>query len=162
MTSFDVGGQGRMAVCHDPNGAKFDLWEPRALQGMDADRLQQGVPSWFETLTTDVGRATEFYSALFGWSAEVNRMPGMDYTIFTKDETRVAGMMHVPMEGIPAHWGTYFTVDDADEAARLATELGGPLFVPPTDIPGVGRFCGILSPQGVRFYAIAYPARPGS
>jgi hypothetical protein len=30
--------------------------------------------------------------------------------------------------------------------------------VPPRDIPGVGRFCGIVSPQGVVFYAIKYQA----
>jgi predicted enzyme related to lactoylglutathione lyase len=50
-------------------------------------------------------------------------------------------------------------VDDADEAARKATGLGGKLFVPPMDIPGIGRFCGIESPQGVKFYAIWYLPR---
>jgi hypothetical protein len=28
--------------------------------------------------------------------------------------------------------------------------------VPPRDIPDVGRFCGLASPQGVTFYAITY------
>lgn len=28
--------------------------------------------------------------------------------------------------------------------------------IPPQGIPGVGRFCGISSPQGVMFYAIRY------
>ena len=54
------------------------------------------------------------------------------------------------------HWGTYFTVKDVDETAREAVELGGKICVPPQDIPGVGRFCGITSPQGVTFYVIKY------
>lgn len=54
------------------------------------------------------------------------------------------------------HWGTYFAVDDADQAARGAVELGATLHVPARDIPDVGRFCGITSPQGVPFYVITY------
>ena len=71
----------------------------------------------------------------------------------------IAGMMPVPYPGMTPHWGTYFTVKDTDETARVAQELGGELFVPPMDIPGIGRFSGILSPQGVRFFAIQYLPR---
>jgi predicted enzyme related to lactoylglutathione lyase len=160
--AFDIADHGRMAVCHDPNGAKFDVWQPRTMHGTDADRTLQGAPSWSENMATDVARATDFYTGLFGWTAEVRHMPGVDYTVFKHEGAEIAGMMAIPHPDIPPHWGTYFTVDDADEAARVATELGGTLFVPPMDIPGVGRFCGILSPQGVRFYAIQYLPRQGA
>ncbi len=89
-------------------------------------------------------------------------MPAMDYTIFKQRGTQIAGMMAMPpqMEGVPPHWGTYFAADDADMAARVAAGLGAKLCVPPTDIPGIGRFCGITSPGGVTFYAITYlPSR---
>ena len=46
---FDIGPQGRMAECYDPNGANFDLWQPFASPGMTADPMRHGVPSWFET-----------------------------------------------------------------------------------------------------------------
>src|SRR5260221_6011133 len=29
MPAFDIMDAGRMAVCHDPNGAQFDLWESK-------------------------------------------------------------------------------------------------------------------------------------
>jgi predicted enzyme related to lactoylglutathione lyase len=58
--AFDIGEQGRMAVCKDPNGAEFDIWEPRNLQGTDVDSHHHGAPFWFETLTTDVDRASAF------------------------------------------------------------------------------------------------------
>jgi hypothetical protein len=40
--------------------------------------------------------------------------------------------------------------------AKQAADLGATLYVQPQDVPGVGRFCGIQSPQGVMFYAIKY------
>jgi predicted enzyme related to lactoylglutathione lyase len=156
--AFDIVDQGRMAVCHDPNGAEFDVWEPKKLQGTDVDSTAHGAPSWFETLTTDVDRATKFYSALFGWTAEVKPMPGFEYTIFKLGTEHVAGSMQImpQMVNLAPHWATYFTVNDADEVAGKAVALGAKLCVPVQDIPDVGRFCGITSPQGVTFYVIEY------
>jgi len=155
---FDVMDQGRMPVCFDPNGAGFDVWEPRKGPGTDVDGSLHGAPSWFETVTTDVDRASQFYQALFGWTAEANSMPGFTYTTFKLGDTFVAGMMPVlpHMGPIPPHWGVYFTVTDADATARQAAELGARICVPAMDIPGVGRFCGLTSPQGVVFYVITY------
>jgi predicted enzyme related to lactoylglutathione lyase len=160
MPAFDIMDQGRMAVCNDPNGAEFDVWEPRTFLGTDVDSSLHGAPSWFEVLTTDVDRATKFYSELFGWTPEAKPMPGFTYTIFRHAGAEVAGLMPIPPEmvNVRPHWGTYFTVTDADEAAREAVRLGAKLHVPVRDIPGVGRFCGITSPQGVKFYVIRYAA----
>ena len=156
--AFDVMDQGRMAVCTDPNGAEFDVWEPKKLLGTDVDSTLHGAPSWFETMTTDVNRAAAFYSGLFGWTKDVTPTPGSNYTTFTHGTTPVAGMMTItPQMGkLRPHWGTYFTVKNADETAREAVDLGARLCVAPRDIPGIGRFCGITSPQGVTFYVIKY------
>ncbi len=155
---FDVMDQGRMVACSDPNGAAFDLWEPKKGPGTDADSDLHGAPSWFETLTTDVDRATKFYTGLFGWKPEVMPMPGSSYTTFKHGKDYIAGMMKITPEmgKMPPHWGTYFTVDDADKTATQAVKLGAKLCMPPKDIPDVGRFCGISSPQGVMFYVIKY------
>ncbi len=156
--AFDILDQGRMAVCTDPNGAEFDVWEPKKLLGTDVDGTLHGAPSWFETMTTDVNRAAAFYSGLFGWTKDVTPTPGSNYTTFTHGTTPVAGMMTItPQMGkLRPHWGTYFTVKNADETAREAVDLGARLCVAPRDIPGIGRFCGITSPQGVTFYVIKY------
>jgi predicted enzyme related to lactoylglutathione lyase len=63
------------------------------------------------------------------------------------------------MKGMPPQWMTYFTVNDADETAKKAAELGGTVMVQPTDIPTVGRFSAIVSPQGVGFLVIKYLPR---
>ena len=62
-----------------------------------------------------------------------------------------------PQMGNPRpHWTVSFTVDDVDAVARDAVRLGGTLCVPVMAIPAVGRFCGVVSPQGVVFFAIEY------
>jgi uncharacterized protein len=155
---FDIMDQGRMSVCHDPNGAEFDIWEPKSFHGTDVDSTMHGAPTWFETLTTDVNRATAFYSGLFGWTPEVRHSPGYDYTSFKLGGTYVAGLMQLPpkIATLPPHWGVYFAVKDADEIARQAVKLGAVLCVPLEKIPDIGRFCGITSPQGVTIYVIQY------
>lgn len=160
MPPFDVFDAGRMAVCFDPNGANFDLWEPRKMTATDADSRWHGAATWFETITSDVPRATAFYNALFGWTSQVTPMEAFDYTVFFQGDAMVAGMFPIQpnMGAMPSHWGVYFAVDDVDAAAATAGKLGAHVEIPPTDIPNVGRFSGIVSPQGVMFYLITYPS----
>jgi predicted enzyme related to lactoylglutathione lyase len=156
--AFDIMNRGRMACCTDPNGAQFDVWEPKTMHGTDVDGRVHGAPTWFETITSDVDRATRFYSELFGWTPEVKTMPEFAYTTFKLGTDYVAGLMPIlaRMGKVPSVWATYFTVNNADETAALAAKLGAKLCVPPCDIPGVGRFCGLTSPQGVVFFALEY------
>jgi predicted enzyme related to lactoylglutathione lyase len=157
-TVFDMMDNLRMAVCFDPNGANFDLWEPKKAHGTDVDSTQHGAPSWYETMTTDVDRAAKFYSELFGWIPEVVPMPGATYTTFKHGAADVAGMMQITprMGEVRPHWVTYFTVKDADETAREAVNLGATLCMTMKDVPGVCRFCGITSPHGVTFRVVQY------
>ncbi len=156
MPPFDIMDQGRMAVLFDPNGANIDVWEAKKGSGTDVDSNLHGAPSWFETMTTDVERATTFYAELFGWTPEVQPMPNMKYTTFKLGTEFVAGMHEITpqMGNMPPHWATYFTVRDVDATAREAVKLGATICVPLMDVQGVGRFCGIRSPQGVSFHAI--------
>jgi uncharacterized protein len=157
---FDVGEQGRMLVCHDPAGAEFDAWEPKSMHGTEVDSAALGAPSWFETLTTDRQNATSFYCSLFGWEASVDPGPPL-YTRFTLNGSMAAGMFEFTPEmgQRESSWATYMNVKDVDDTARSAVALGATLCVPPRDIPDIGRFCGLISPQGVFFYVITYVAR---
>jgi predicted enzyme related to lactoylglutathione lyase len=154
---FDIMENLRMAVCFDPNGANFDLWEPKKAHGTDVDGTQPGAPSWFETMTTDVDRAAKFYSELFGWTPEPMPSPVLNYTTFKLGATPVAGMLQITpqMGNVQPHWVTYFTVTDAEETARKAIELGATLCMTMKDVAGV-PFCGITSPQGVTFRVVQY------
>ncbi len=157
--AFDIMDAGRMSVCHDPNGAEFDVWQPKNMKGTSVDNRAHGAPTWFETITSDLDRANAFYTALFGWTADVAVMPGMTYTTFKLGDLPVAGMMQISLEmgsDVRPHWGVYFCVKSVDVAAADSARLGGTVFIPPRPIPNIGRFCGIISPQGVRFYCIEY------
>jgi predicted enzyme related to lactoylglutathione lyase len=161
LDPFDVGPAGRMAVCHDPNGAQFDVWQPNQSAGTSVDTSLHGAPSWFETLTSDVARGTAFYTALFGWTVDPLPMSGFVYQEFKLEGTPIAGMMQITPEMGDAKplWAPYFTVTNADEAAKQAVAAGGSICIPVQDIPNVGRFCGIQSPQKVMFHVIEYAAK---
>jgi uncharacterized protein len=156
--AFDIKDQGRMTACTDPNGARFDVWEPKKFLGTNADSALHGAPSWYETMTTDVGRAAKFYSGLFGWTPEAMPMPGSSYTTFKLGDAKVAGMLGITprMGGVSPHWVTYFTVNDCEATAQEAVKLGATLYRRVHEAAGVGRFSRITSPQGVEFRVIEY------
>jgi predicted enzyme related to lactoylglutathione lyase len=156
--SFDVGDKGRMTVCIDPNGAAFDVWEPKQSHGTEVDGKLPGAPSWFETMTTDAAKAEAFYAGLFGWEAEASPNSAVKYFSFKHHGIPIAGMLQLTPEmgSMPPVWATYFTVTNADETAAKAKERGGKLCMGPQDVHGIGRFAALLSPQGVFFYVIHY------
>ncbi|MEO8417853.1 MAG: VOC family protein [Methylophilaceae bacterium] len=125
---------------------------------MDEQFKQNGAFSWCELKTTDVDAAKAFYTKLFGWDTEDMSMPGMTYTVVKAGGKGIGGIMSIPQEaqGMPPRWSTYVTVDDVDETARTAEQLGAKLCMPPQDIPDVGRFCVIQDPQGAVICAISY------
>ncbi|MBK8304278.1 MAG: hypothetical protein IPK98_13040 [Chloracidobacterium sp.] len=51
----------------------------------------------------------------------------------------------------PPHFLTYVAVEDVDENARQAVELGGTVIRQPMDIPNTGRFAVIADPTGAMF-----------
>ena len=85
-------------------------------------------------------------------------MEDTNYTVVKIGDDGIGGIMKTPpqAEGMPPSWGVYVTVDDIDATARKAEELGGKILVPPTDIPGVGRFSVLQDPQGAVLSAITY------
>ncbi|MBS1862486.1 MAG: VOC family protein [Actinobacteria bacterium] len=172
---FDVGSAGRMAVCTDPEGAAFCLWEAKEHRG--ARIVNEHGAVVFNTLhSRDLEGAQAFYGGLFGWETLGLGGPGGMWTLpgygeFLEGDDpglrrRVAesgapdGFADVvaalePLAGdgaTPARWSVTFAVDDADAIATRAAELGGEVKVPPTDAPWV-RFAVIADPQGATFTA---------
>ena len=111
-----------------------------------------GVFVWHELATSNVADVKRFYSGLFGWTAHDMPMPGGSgaYTLFRHGGTDIAGCMpnQGHGKGSPPMWLTYVAVDDVDDSAAKAQELGALLVVEPTDIPGIGRFSVIRDPHG--------------
>jgi len=117
-----------------------------------------GAFSWNELVTTDVAGARKFYGQLLGWQFKDMPMGEATYTVVSAGGTDIGGIMHTPpaAKGMPPTWGAYVTVDNVDSRATQAKKLGGEILVPPTDIPGVGRFAVIQDPQGATLSLITY------
>ncbi len=181
MEPFDVMEAGRMAVCADPEGAVFCVWQ--AGQNIGAQVVNEAGSLNFNGLATrDVDRAKQFYGAVFGWTtlalgggAEMWTLPGYgdhlerDNPDFRKTiaevggpegfEDVVASINPIPDEepDTPAHWSVTFATDDADATAAKAGELGGKVIAPPFDAPWV-RMTVIQDPQGATFIASKFVA----
>jgi predicted enzyme related to lactoylglutathione lyase len=115
--------------------------------------------SWCELMTRDVEGSKKFYAAVLGWTMEDSPMGETSYTVLKAGQESVGGLMAMPAEvpaEVPSHWGAYVTVNDVDAVAKKAQELGARTLVPPTDIPGVGRFCTFQDPQGAVLSVITY------
>ena len=153
--AFDVMDAGRMATISDPTGAPVALWEAKANPGAGIVNVP-GSLTWNDLMTTDVGKAAEFYCELFGWEvAEVEGAPGERLVIRNGDRLN-GGMASLPegADDAPPHWLPYFGVEDVDAAARAVDQGGGQVVAGPVEVPA-GKFALCADPQGALFAVFA-------
>ena len=109
---------------------------------------------WHELMTTDPAAAPSFYGEVVGWTTQ-SFGEGMDYTMWVANGVPVGGFMMLPegarSMGAPSHWMGYVSVADLDAKERAVVRLGGRVYVPPTAIPGGGRFAIFADPTGATF-----------
>ncbi len=150
---FDVFEAGRMAAIADPTGAVVCLWQPKQHIGCEIVN-EVGAFCWSELITDDVPKASAFYEKVLGVGIHSQTEP-FPYTMMMVDDSVVGGFMakEPEMGQMPNVWVIYFSVSDADSTAAKAESLGGKIMVPPMDTP-VGRFAGIVDPQGAMFSVI--------
>jgi predicted enzyme related to lactoylglutathione lyase len=160
MEPFDVMEHGRMAVITDPQGATFCVWQAKTNIGVQV----HGEPNslgWTQLNAKDTGVAKKFYTELIGWKVQEDAMPGEmgggSYTTWLKADGPAGGMMAMPPGApAPSHWLPYFAVTNVDTSAQNAGSLGAKTYVPPTDIPGTGRFAVLADPQGATFAVVTF------
>jgi uncharacterized protein len=183
MAPFDVLDAGRMAVCADPSGAGFCVWQANETRGAEVVN-EPGAWVFSELNTRDPERARDFYRTVFGWEAKAIEVgDGGAFTLWVLSgygdflergdpdlrrrqaadrappgfEDAVATLGALTDNG-PSHWGITFGIDDADAAAERAVELGGAVEVAPFDA-GPTRTAVLSDPQGARFAVSKYDPR---
>jgi predicted enzyme related to lactoylglutathione lyase len=117
---------------------------------------------WYELMTTDADAAIAFYDKVVGWTAADHpnsaTPDGVRYTILSAGERGVGGVLQLDRamqdSGMRPIWVGYVGVADTDATARRIKETGGTIHVPPTDIPGVGRFAMAADPGHALFYVM--------
>ena len=76
--------------------------------------------------------------------------------VFKMGDVMVATARMIPEQApadMPAHWMTYFLVEDVEQAAAKSDELGGTTLIPKMVIPNMGEFVTLQDPTGGVFSA---------
>ena len=142
----DAGDGGRSALCADPEGARFGLWQARRRLGAQVTNAP-GTWNFSDLHTADPEHAPAFYREVFGWEvadlgfARLIRRPGYgDHLAATTDPTiherqaeiaappgfadAIGWVVAVAGDERP-HWHVSFTVADRDATVASAERLGG-------------------------------------
>lgn len=147
--AFDVMEAGRMAVIQDPQGAFFEVWEPKQHIGAGLVNAH-GALCWNELGTPEIEIAAKFYGDLLGWTT--SPMEGdMPYLIVKTTADRSNGGIRPPMpEGTPPFWLVYFATIDLDATLAQVSEHGGNVLMGNTNI-GIAHIAIAQDPQGAVF-----------
>ncbi|GHH47093.1 VOC family protein [Streptomyces candidus] len=165
--AMQVGPYGTMAQIADPGGAVFGVWQADSHPGFGR-RAAPGCFCWTEAhvRAEDKERVDAFYDAVFGFGTyDLPEESGEDFRVWSPagtepgDETAVGGRAVIsrdlPAE-LPAHYLSYFLVEDCDEAVAKVQRLGGRIGRPPFDTP-YGRMAVVVDDQGAVFAVMAEP-----
>ncbi|KJS52858.1 glyoxalase [Streptomyces rubellomurinus subsp. indigoferus] len=149
---LDVGTLGRMLVAADPQGAVFGVWQAVDFSGAVVVN-EAGALTWNELHTDDIEGATGFYGEAFG--IEIEKMEGAEYWSLMVGGRAVGGASLLANDppGTPAHWLSYFAVDDVDSSVDAVVKRNGTVLAAPFDMMA-GRMTVVADPQGAPFAMI--------
>jgi len=146
--AFDVFEAGRMGVVQDPQGAYFEVWQPRRHIGAGVVN-RAGALTWNELYTDDVEASAGFYAEMFGWTYEDLEAAPMPYRVIKRPDGGSNGGI-TTMQGMPTSWLVYFGVDDVAASLAKVEELGGRTVVGSMSV-GPGQIALVTDAQGARF-----------
>jgi hypothetical protein len=166
----DAGRAGRVAICLDPAGAAFRLWQARERLGSQITN-SPGTWNFSDLHTPEREAAMAFYAPVFGWLAvdmeqgagTMIQVPGYgDHLAATVDPgiherqvsvppgfADVIGGLAVTSPGEPARWHVTFTVADRDGSAATAERLGATVITSHDDLWSKNAL--VRDPQGAEF-----------
>ncbi|MEV3854995.1 VOC family protein [Streptomyces sp. NPDC050095] len=153
---LDAGEAGRMAICSDPTGAVFGIWQAAEHLGMAVTGVP-GAVAWNELVTRETASVGKFYQAVFGYAEEP--VVSADFDCLTlllegRPVASVQGVGHALPRDRGPHWMTYFEVADVDEAVERVADLGGHAIKPARD-GSHGRVATVADPEGAQFALVA-------
>jgi uncharacterized protein len=167
---WDAGPGGRAAICADPAGAGFRLWQARMRLGAQVVNTP-GAWNFSDLHTPDRDAAMAFYTPIFGWRAAdleqgagtMLQVPGygdhlaatVDPGIYERQASAppgfadVIGGLVITGPGEPARWHVTFTVADRDDSAATAERLGATILTSSDDLWTKNAL--VRDPQGAEF-----------
>lgn len=129
----------------------------------DPRRLSSGRFIWHDLAAADPVAALDFYGAVFGWTATVQRANGGSFVRLQHGGHAVGSMYALSRKerehGVPSHWTPYVRVDRIDETVRRVEGAGGAVLVQPFDGEGAARIALIADAVGAVLGLSEAPAR---
>jgi len=121
---------------------------------------------WYELMSANADASRAFYSAVLAWEIDARPTGDMDYRMIAAPDGLVGGLFGLPAvaleNGAQPGWVFYVSVDDLDGAIGRIESAGGGLIMPPSEIPGTGRFAFVTDPQGAPFYIMTPQGEGGA
>ena len=109
--------------------------------------MDNPIVHW-ELLVSDLDKAKEFYTNVFGWKVEDSpAFPG--YPMVDPGRDPRGAMIVKPPEAPGYSMSVYFGVADVGQALSRAVAAGGTLIAPATAIEGVGEWGMFADPDGI-------------
>jgi predicted enzyme related to lactoylglutathione lyase len=138
---------------------------------MRARDTSAGAPCWIDLATSGTDVARDFYTGLFGWTAEEPQEEFGGYFMFNEKPggVPVAGCMPAMPDGAHDVWGVYLTVEDVAKTLESVTANGGQVIAPAMQVGEAGTMAVIADPgdaviglwQPDQFPGIAHVGEPG-
>lgn len=152
MEKMDVMQEGVMGIINDAEQGALGLWQAKDHIGTSYKNVPGSVCR-FEFGCREPEKSAKFYSEQFGWTAQKQDTPEMEYTVFMLGEEAVAGLWKLPddMKDIPAHWLPYFMIENIDDSLDKTKSGGGEIPMDKKFAEGVGHFAVCRDPQGAVF-----------
>jgi len=149
-TRTDFPKRGEQAVFTDPEGALFGVMKSTA--GDPEDNLAS--PSdwvWIQLLSRDAGKASEFYRKIGGYevipNTQANRLN--DYVLVSKGFARATvRTISIQRADVNPTWLPYVRVENVNQMAAKAKQLGGVVLVEPRPDLLEGKVAIIADPTG--------------
>lgn len=159
MPPVELAPQGEMAQFRDPAGARFAIWRPAGISGVDLVN-EPGSLARVELHVPGATAVQGFYETVLGWRfAETPWGDAACPLIFPAggghDADSALGAVASLEPGDPPHWLARFAVRDCDAVVARCRELGGTVLAPAEDVKGMGRTAILADPHEARFAVIS-------
>jgi predicted enzyme related to lactoylglutathione lyase len=107
---------------------------------------------WHDLAAADTAAALDFYGAVFGWTATIQRANGGTFVRLQTRGYDVGSMYALSAKerehGVPSHWTPYVRVERIEEAVRRVEDARGAVLVRPFEVEGIARIALIADTVG--------------
>lgn len=157
----DVSPRGTLAVVRDAEGALLGLLQTKDGDPEDQEPVIDGF-LWDELWTTDVDKATTFYSDVGSlqavtWDTDADRSSGANYRLLQSGDTPRVGIMPNPVDGLDPVWVSYLRVESPSTITARVAELGGRVLAEAQPRPLGGEVALIAGPSGAGIALQTWP-----